>query len=143
MGLHQVFYAYIMASRLVALWDSLVCRTSGCLILRPSLGPFPFCFVQLKYVNLFKISLCFYYIILSYCIMLLALRSLFFYSFSACLLSNERKKGSGSTWEGRWGKARRNRGEAIIRVYYVRKKSNFNKRRKRVMVLGYLYKRVP
>lgn len=93
MGLHQVFYAYIMASRLVALWDSLVCRTSGCLILRSSLGPFPFCFVQLKYVNLFKISLCFYYIILSYCIMLLALRSLFFILFlHACCLMRERKE---------------------------------------------------
>lgn len=100
-----------MASRLVVLWDSLVCRTSGCLILRPSLGPFPFCFVQFKYVNLFKISLCFYYIILSYCIMLLALRSLFSFFFSilflhACCLMRERKevdphgRGDGEKLEG-------------------------------------------
>lgn len=70
------------------------------------------CHVQLQYD-----SFCF---ILLYFVLLLSLKSLVF--------TNERQKGSGSRggWEELGGIER---GETIIRIYYVVKESIFNKRK--------------
>lgn len=52
----------------------------------------------------------------------------FNYPFNACLFSNQRQKESGSTWLGRREETGR---EIVARIYYLRKRSIFNKRKKR------------
>lgn len=54
-------------------------------------------------------------------------------SFRSLLFSKERQNGSGSGWEGRGEEGGRAEGvKTVIRVYYVRKDSIFNNRKKRV-----------
>lgn len=48
MGLHQVFYVYIMAVRIVFLYGIPQCANEGSLVLVPSPGLFSFCWVVLS-----------------------------------------------------------------------------------------------
>jgi hypothetical protein len=50
------------------------------------------------------------------------------------LFSNERQKGSGSRQERGWGGAESSKEETVIRVYYVRIESIFNKRKKTLKI---------
>lgn len=62
--------------------------------------------------------------VLSYHVILESLRSL--------LDSNERQKGDGPRKKGRWGESGRSRGgETVNGIYYVRKKTIFNYRKKK------------
>jgi hypothetical protein len=49
----------------------------------------------------------------------------FYYPLEACLFSNERHKAGGPEWKGGEGHKleRVERGETVIKVYYMRKKS--------------------
>ena len=58
----------------------------------------------------------------------------FRYPLEACLFSNERQKGSGSRQERGWGGAESSKEETVIRVYYVRIESIFNKRKKTLKI---------
>lgn len=80
----------------------------------PPLGLFSFCLLVL--FSLF-------------CLLFWCLSFYFNDLVEACLVSNERQRGSWSGWEGKWGGIGRSRGgETVIRIYYERKKSNFNKK---------------
>ena len=61
---------------------------SVCLSLVPFLGFFSFC--------LFCLILMCYFFVLSYCILF------YYHSLEASLFCNERQKGGGSRWEGKW-----------------------------------------
>lgn len=45
---------------------------------------------------------------------------IYYYPSEACLLSNEKQERGGSGWEGHWGRGVE-RGEVVIRIYYVKK----------------------
>jgi hypothetical protein len=87
-------------------------RTSGSLILLPPLGLFSSLALSNSDVLVLVSSRC---ILLCYILF-------HYYSLQAGLFSNEKQKGGGSRWEGRWG-GTGGLGETVIRIYYVREES--------------------
>lgn len=107
--LHQALHIYSMASRLVFLLDSWVCKMGGSLLIIPSLIFFSFCWSVLSN---FVVAI----FVLSYF-------AIFYYLFRSPFFS-ERQKGSRSKWK--WGgtgksRGRRNCNQDILnekRIYY-------------------------
>lgn len=54
----------------------------------------------------------------------------------ACFLIRKNKKGYGFEWVGRWAGSGRSYGRGnLVRIYYKKKKSIFNKKRKKLTMV--------
>lgn len=99
LGIYYCFH-YSISTGFLTVW------TSGSLILMPSLA-LSFCSFALSNFNV-MIFILFNYIF-------------FVIISSKSCLSNERQKGCGLGWEGRWGGGGKSRGKGtVIRIYYMR-----------------------
>ena len=119
-GLHQVLCIYFMISNVVLLWDSRVCNkwvSASCVFSRA----LSFLFFFLGGGIQFQCIYFFISHIISYII-------LYHYPLEASLFSNEKEVGL----DGRGGGERLGEegGKIVIRIYYVRRKSTFNKKKK-------------